>query len=523
MAWNEQTEAREIAAGHIGVSWIPDDLWSRGKCGLKILQYQAAGLPVVANPVGAHCEMIRDGETGFLATTPDEWAGRRLAAGRRRAAAAADGTRWPAAGRGGLLGLGLGRDLRDLDDRDLAGRRPVLPGRSIGLRRPRSAPGFRAARRPGQINLELSTRLAIDEPLHPARTSRTSRRGPDGAGCGKHRKRRRASADVQAARLGVVAVRQTSAGGRGTAGATCCWERTACGWTSGARQGSLTTIKSGPHRIVYRVELPQGTIYIKHFLVPDWRAIAPPVGSPRQGTERGEALPAPGLDRSADDHAGRAGRTAEAEVPVRELPGHARDLRRDPARRVRRAPAPGAGPSRCGRSIRQKLAEALAVMTARLHDAGLLHQDFHPGNIMVRLGRRQTPELFMIDLDALRKSRRVTWKLARQNLALLDHFFWLRSSRTDRYRFLKTYLRNRSEPPPQVAPRSPARSRTRPASGPSGSGGAGAGVAGRRTSISKSIAGTQPGAWRRATSTRRKSALCWTIPTCRSGDPRPPS
>jgi glycosyltransferase involved in cell wall biosynthesis len=73
VAWSEQTEAREIATGHIGVSWIPDDLWSRGKCGLKILQYQAAGLPVIANPVGSHCEMIRGGETGFLATTPDEW------------------------------------------------------------------------------------------------------------------------------------------------------------------------------------------------------------------------------------------------------------------------------------------------------------------------------------------------------------------------------------------------------------------------------------------------------------------
>ena len=44
----------------------------------------------------------------------------------------------------------------------------------------------------------------------------------------------------------------------------------------------------------------------------------------------------------------------------------------------------------------------------------------------------------------------MTWKLARQNLALLDHFFWLRSSRTDRYRFLKTYLQNRSERPPEV-------------------------------------------------------------------------
>ena len=37
-------------------------------------------------------------------------------------------------------------------------------------------------------------------------------------------------------------------------------------------QGRVTTIKSGPHRVVYRVDLPQGTIYVKHFLVPDWRA-----------------------------------------------------------------------------------------------------------------------------------------------------------------------------------------------------------------------------------------------------------
>jgi glycosyltransferase involved in cell wall biosynthesis len=71
--WNRETEARELAAGHIGVSWIPDDLWSRGKCGLKVLQYQAAGLPVVANPVGAHRELIRNGETGFFATTAHEW------------------------------------------------------------------------------------------------------------------------------------------------------------------------------------------------------------------------------------------------------------------------------------------------------------------------------------------------------------------------------------------------------------------------------------------------------------------
>jgi glycosyltransferase involved in cell wall biosynthesis len=71
--WSEEREAEEIAGADIGISWMPDDLWSRGKCGLKVLQYMAAGLPVVANPVGVHVEMVRHGETGFLASTPAEW------------------------------------------------------------------------------------------------------------------------------------------------------------------------------------------------------------------------------------------------------------------------------------------------------------------------------------------------------------------------------------------------------------------------------------------------------------------
>jgi hypothetical protein len=72
--WSEATEAADLAATDIGISWLPDDPWSRGKCGLKVLQYMAAGLPVVANPVGVHREMVVDGETGILATTPGEWA-----------------------------------------------------------------------------------------------------------------------------------------------------------------------------------------------------------------------------------------------------------------------------------------------------------------------------------------------------------------------------------------------------------------------------------------------------------------
>jgi glycosyltransferase involved in cell wall biosynthesis len=72
-AWSEAAEARELADADIGIAWMPDDEWSRGKCGLKVLQYMAAGLPVIANPVGVHCAMIRHGATGFLANTSQEW------------------------------------------------------------------------------------------------------------------------------------------------------------------------------------------------------------------------------------------------------------------------------------------------------------------------------------------------------------------------------------------------------------------------------------------------------------------
>ena len=71
--WREKTEADDIAAADVGISWLPDDPWSRGKCGLKVLQYMAAGLPVVANRVGVQAQMVKHGETGFLAETPAQW------------------------------------------------------------------------------------------------------------------------------------------------------------------------------------------------------------------------------------------------------------------------------------------------------------------------------------------------------------------------------------------------------------------------------------------------------------------
>jgi glycosyltransferase involved in cell wall biosynthesis len=92
--WTEAGEAAALAESDIGVAWMPDDPWTRGKSALKVLQYMAAGLPVVANPVRAHEELIRPDETGHLAATSEDWsrAIARLAADaslRRRIGAAA--------------------------------------------------------------------------------------------------------------------------------------------------------------------------------------------------------------------------------------------------------------------------------------------------------------------------------------------------------------------------------------------------------------------------------------------------
>lgn len=72
-AWREDAEAEWLAGADIGISWLPDDDWSRGKCGLKVLQYQAAGLPVVANPVGVQCHMVRPAQNGYLPQSRQHW------------------------------------------------------------------------------------------------------------------------------------------------------------------------------------------------------------------------------------------------------------------------------------------------------------------------------------------------------------------------------------------------------------------------------------------------------------------
>lgn len=73
--WKAEDEGALGRHMDVGLMPLVDDAFQRGKCGLKLLQYMAAGLPTVASPVGVNATITLPGETGFLAGREDEWAG----------------------------------------------------------------------------------------------------------------------------------------------------------------------------------------------------------------------------------------------------------------------------------------------------------------------------------------------------------------------------------------------------------------------------------------------------------------
>jgi glycosyltransferase involved in cell wall biosynthesis len=71
--WRAETEPDDLRALDVGLMPLPDDEWSRGKCGMKALQYMALGIPPVVSPVGVNTTIVRDGVNGFYACTEEEW------------------------------------------------------------------------------------------------------------------------------------------------------------------------------------------------------------------------------------------------------------------------------------------------------------------------------------------------------------------------------------------------------------------------------------------------------------------
>ena len=220
------------------------------------------------------------------------------------------------------------------------------------------------------------------------------------------------------------------------------------------RDGQARVVKQGPHRVVYRVDLPDLSFYLKHNLIPDrpsWlRQLVRPSKARNEYesalavAERGIPTICP-LGMGERQHVLGGGesflltRSLEDCIPLNSflaitLPALA------PARRTH---------------IRQRLAEELGRLVGRIHDAGILHNDLHAANLLVRLTPDDDIALFVIDLNAVRVGPALDWRTSCKNLVMLNSWFVPRVNRTDRLRFWKAYYLARRLGPWQRGPNGP--------------------------------------------------------------------
>jgi hypothetical protein len=222
--------------------------------------------------------------------------------------------------------------------------------------------------------------------------------------------------------------------------------------------GQAQLIKSGLHRNTYRVELPGLSFYLKHFRLTNLQAWLRELVRPakaRSEYRRALAVAARGVPTIVPLAIGEpcpgAG-PGESYLLTRSLDNM------EPLNtfidRLSHFPPP-----RLTR-IRQRLAEELGRFLAYMHDAGIIHQDLHPGNLLVRLDCDDRPWIALIDLHAVRLRPPLGWSASRKNLIVLNRWFMLRADRSDRLRFWKSYCQARTRPgwwgnPDLIAPRIP--------------------------------------------------------------------
>jgi len=71
--WELETEQEDLLDMHIGIMPAKQGPWFEGKCGFKLIQYHACGIPAVASPVGVNPLITLHNKTGFIANNKEEW------------------------------------------------------------------------------------------------------------------------------------------------------------------------------------------------------------------------------------------------------------------------------------------------------------------------------------------------------------------------------------------------------------------------------------------------------------------
>jgi tRNA A-37 threonylcarbamoyl transferase component Bud32 len=203
--------------------------------------------------------------------------------------------------------------------------------------------------------------------------------------------------------------------------------------------GMAQVVKHGPHRSVYRVSLPGLDCHIKHYRLMNLRAWLRELVRPAKALveyRRALAIAGRGVATVEPLAVGRR----DAALGAGDSFLITRSLDGTEALNVFLETMFPALPANEPTALRQQLAEELGRFVAQLHRAGVVHHDFHTGNILVAQSAAKTIQLFLIDLHATRLRPPLDWRARQANLVLLNRYFSIRASRTDRLRFWRAYV-----------------------------------------------------------------------------------
>ena len=210
-------------------------------------------------------------------------------------------------------------------------------------------------------------------------------------------------------------------------------------------------VKSGQHRVVYRLQLESGEYFLKHFRVPDLRTFGQNVIRPSRADLEWEAARRvretgiPTIECVAMGERSVAGFILDNYLLTKAIPNVI------PLDEVLRDVLPSLN-ARLQARLRQLVTRQTGQILGRLHQSGLYHPDLHPGNILVSRGDLsaldagiESVRMWLIDLHSVQRRRRPSSRLACRDLAIWHNFFARRYSHTDRFRFFQTYTTAFSE------------------------------------------------------------------------------
>lgn len=207
-----------------------------------------------------------------------------------------------------------------------------------------------------------------------------------------------------------------------------------------AQLPGAAVVKAGPHRVVYRIDRAARSVFVKHYRAADWRSFARALF--RASAARREW-------RKSNEMARRGvptirpvawGETRQSGIAVHNYFASAAIAGAVALDVYLHEVIPRFSRGEQART-RRRLVEQLAELAARAHRAGVWHDDFHAGNILVAEGR-----LVLIDVPGVRLHRRaLDWRRSRTSLAMLCSGLLPDGSTRERWRFWRAYFAARPE------------------------------------------------------------------------------